>query len=290
MPAYKHTTTSTVSLRQAYVSIPVNISGIIHTPGATGFSIAFQFRCTPPEPPFIQRMLSIAQWHFVKIDAGEIRLHVQAIGGLTMTVYRYSGNFMDGNWHTMIYSVSSVGSKISFWVDDMLKCDGCADFLPVALLATTANSLRIGTDTGNNIDYKMVSVFDFLITPTQLCTEYCGPDTYLQPDFTGGTCVKSMLIDGSTDAVHLTEGFAPGMHLRTVLNITVNDTWSLGDRVFVYTNGHPSINSIALTYVGKGSDGGGSSWSPVNCAPLLESNSTYLFFLKGAHIHLRVST
>jgi len=220
VPAYKHITTSAVSLSQAYLSIPVNISGIQHTPGATGFSIAFQFRSTQTQPPSIQKILSIAQWHYVKIEAAEIRLYVQNTAG-AITVYRYHGNFMDGNWHTMIYSVSSVGSKISLWVDDMRKCNGCVDFLPVARLATTANSLKIGTDTGNNIDYQMVSLFDFLITPTQLCTEYCGPGTYLQPDSTGATCVKVMLIDGGTDAMHLTEGFAPA-HQSQILILIVS--------------------------------------------------------------------
>jgi len=99
-----------------------------------------------------------------------------------------------------------------------------------------------------------------------------------------------MLIDGSTDTVHLTEGFAPDMQLRTVLNTNIGGNWSAGDKVFVCANGQRGMNNVVLTYVGVNNNTGENSWSPVNCQPLLLSNSSYLFFLKGAHVNLLLST
>jgi len=93
-----------------------------------------------------------------------------------------------------------------------------------------------------------------------------------------------MLIDGSTDTVHLAQGFAPNMQLRSVLNNNIGGNWSAGDKVFVYANGQRGMNNVVLTYVGV------NSWSPVNCEPLLQSSSRYLFFLKGAHVSLFIST
>jgi len=99
----------------------------------------------------------------------------------------------------------------------------------------------------------------------------------------------TMLIDGGTDAVHLTPGFAPNMQLRMVLDTNIGGSWSAGDKVVVYVNRQPGINNVVLTYVGETGDHAVGRWSPVNCEPLLESNSTYLFFLKGGQINLYMS-
>jgi len=105
-------------------------------------------------------------------------------------------------------------------------------------------------------------------------------------DFVSAT----MLIDGGTDAVHLTQGFPPNIQLRVVLNTNIGGSWSAGDKVVVYENGQPGINNVVLTYVGKTGDSGVGTWSPVNCEPMLQSNSRYLFFLKGGQLNLYMST
>jgi hypothetical protein len=71
-------------------------------------------------------------------------------------------------------------------------------------------------------------------------------------DFVSAT----MLIDGGTDAVHLTPGFPPNIQLRVVLNTNIGGSWSAGDKVVVYENGQPGINNVVLTYVGKTGDSG----------------------------------
>ena len=101
--------------------------------------------------------------------------------------------------------------------------------------------------------------------------------------------LATMLIDGGTHDVHLAPGFAQNMPLRTVLNTNIGGNWSAGDKVIVYANGQPGINNVVLTYVGETGDSAVGRWSPVNCEPLLESNSTYLFFLKGGQINLYMS-
>ena len=99
-----------------------------------------------------------------------------------------------------------------------------------------------------------------------------------------------MLIDGSTEAVDLTQGFAIDTQLRSVLNTNIDGNWSAGDKVVVYANGQRGINNVVLTYVGANSNSGANRWSPVNCEPLLQSSSMYLFFLRGAHINLFLLT
>jgi len=96
-----------------------------------------------------------------------------------------------------------------------------------------------------------------------------------------------MLIDGSTDAVHLTEMFEINMPLRTVLNSNIGGSWSVGDKVVVYANGQRGLNDVILTYMDENAE---SIWSPVNCEPLLESSSSYVFFLQGGHINLYPQT
>jgi len=113
-----------------------------------------------------------------------------------------------------------------------------------------------------------------------------GMDTVYQGAATDQFVSAVMLIDGSSDGVHLTEGFAPNMLLRTALNANIGGNWSAGDKVVVYGNGQPGMNNVVLTYVGAKNRNGVSSWSPVNCEPLLQWNSRYRFFLKGGAMNL----
>jgi len=92
-----------------------------------------------------------------------------------------------------------------------------------------------------------------------------------------------MLIDGSTDAVHLTEMFEINMPLRTVLNSNIGGSWSAGDKVVIFANGQRGLNDVVLTYLDENAE---NIWSPVNCEPLLESSSSYHFILQGGQINL----
>ena len=188
VPAYQ-SITDAVSLSKAYLGIPVNILDIQGTPNGTGFSIAFQFKCTQSPSSPSQNLLLIAPKHYVRLMPAEIRLGFQNDAGGT-SIFRVYGDFANGNWHAVIYSVSSDGAKISLWINGMLTFDGRTSFLPVTTLATTATSMRIGTDTTNTIDYQSVSLYNFLVTPMQLCPTPCVAGTYRRQDATGQSCVQ----------------------------------------------------------------------------------------------------
>jgi len=93
----------------------------------------------------------------------------------------------------------------------------------------------------------------------------------------------TVLIDGSMDGVHLADMFEQGMLLRRVLNSNIGGGWSAGDKVFIRADGQQGLNDEVLTYMGAAYN---NAWSPANCEPVLASNSSYVFFLKGASINL----
>ena len=91
------------------------------------------------------------------------------------------------------------------------------------------------------------------------------------------------MIDGSINGVRLSTMFHNGMLLRHVLNSNIGGSWSPGDKVVVHAAGHRALNDAVLTYMGAEYN---NTWSPVNCEPVLTSNASYVFFLKGASINL----